>query len=147
MWTTIFYQIFFKNILLCMKGRLSKIRSLHTHVIPRTVYFGWICTLIWKLLLTLVDRYLRTSLKEHFKICNQFWKYPIVAPSRNKNRCVYPFWWWYFEFTGLGFKKRSFMHFSKSQPAIGAMQQIKQVFDPHGIMNPYKVLPPSTQFP
>ena len=26
-----------------MKGRLSKIRSVNTYVIPRTVYFGWIC--------------------------------------------------------------------------------------------------------
>ncbi|TRY74872.1 hypothetical protein TCAL_07130 [Tigriopus californicus] len=42
---------------------------------------------------------------------------------------------------GLGFKKRNFMHFSKSPSAIKAMKQIKAVFDPQGIMNPYKVLP------
>ena len=43
--------------------------------------------------------------------------------------------------SGLGFKKRSFMHFSKGPAAIMAMHQIKRVFDPHQIMNPYKVLP------
>jgi len=42
---------------------------------------------------------------------------------------------------GLGFKKRNCMHFSKSDAAIKLMKQIKTVFDPQGIMNPYKVLP------
>jgi len=42
---------------------------------------------------------------------------------------------------GLGFKKRNFIHFSKSDSAIFLMKQIKSVFDPKGIMNPYKVLP------
>ena len=42
---------------------------------------------------------------------------------------------------GLGFKKRNFIHFSKSDSAVGLMKQIKTVFDPLGIMNPYKVLP------
>ena len=39
-----FCRIFFKNILLYMNGWLSKIRSVHTYVMPRRVYFGWICT-------------------------------------------------------------------------------------------------------
>jgi len=42
---------------------------------------------------------------------------------------------------GLGFKKRNFIHFSKSDEAIFLMKQIKSVFDPKGILNPYKVLP------
>ena len=46
--TTNFSKSFFKHILLHMKGRMSKIRSLHTHVIPRTVYFDWICTFMIK---------------------------------------------------------------------------------------------------
>ena len=33
--------------------------------------------------------------------------------------------------------------FSKPQAAIDIMRQIKQVFDPNGIMNPYKLLPPT----
>ena len=37
--TTNIYKSFFKNILLRMNDWLSKIRSLHTYVIPRTVYF------------------------------------------------------------------------------------------------------------
>ena len=44
---------------------------------------------------------------------------------------------------GLGFKKRDFMHFSKPDPAIQLMKQIKPIFDPNAILNPYKVLPSS----
>jgi D-2-hydroxyglutarate dehydrogenase len=33
------------------------------------------------------------------------------------------------------------MHFSKSSEAIASMKQIKNLFDPYGILNPYKVLP------
>lgn len=32
--------------------------------------------------------------------------------------------------------------FSKPQAAIDMMRHIKQLFDPHGILNPYKLLPP-----
>jgi len=42
---------------------------------------------------------------------------------------------------GLGFKKRNCIHYSKSDSAVRIMKQIKTVFDPKGIMNPYKVLP------
>jgi len=42
---------------------------------------------------------------------------------------------------GLGFKKRNYIGFSKSQAAVNIMHSIKQVFDPQGILNPYKVLP------
>ena len=42
MLTTIFYRSFSKDILLYMSSRLSKIRSVHTHIMPRTVSFGWI---------------------------------------------------------------------------------------------------------
>ena len=38
------YRSFSKDSLLYMSSRLSKIRSVHTYVMPRTVYFGWICT-------------------------------------------------------------------------------------------------------
>ena len=40
MWTTTFYKSFSNNILLNMSRRLSKIRSVHTYAMPRTVYFG-----------------------------------------------------------------------------------------------------------
>ena len=30
-----------------MSSRLSKIHSVHTYVMPRTVYFGWICTWVF----------------------------------------------------------------------------------------------------
>ena len=43
MWNTNFYESFSKSILLYMSSRLSKICSVHTFAIPRTVYFGWIC--------------------------------------------------------------------------------------------------------
>ena len=37
---TNFYKSFSKNVLLYMSSRLSKIRSVHTYAMPRTVYFG-----------------------------------------------------------------------------------------------------------
>ena len=33
-----------RNVLFYINGRLSNIRSIHTYVLPRTVYFDWICT-------------------------------------------------------------------------------------------------------
>lgn len=42
---------------------------------------------------------------------------------------------------GIGQQKRSFLDVTKSQAMIEYMQRIKHVFDPNGIMNPYKVLP------
>ena len=43
--------------------------------------------------------------------------------------------------TGLGFKKRNYMHFSKPDSAIHLMHQIKPIFDPKKILNPYTCLP------
>jgi len=42
---------------------------------------------------------------------------------------------------GLGFKKRNYMHFSKPDSAIQLMHQIKPIFDPKKILNPYTCLP------
>ncbi|XP_053388422.1 D-2-hydroxyglutarate dehydrogenase, mitochondrial-like, partial [Mercenaria mercenaria] len=42
---------------------------------------------------------------------------------------------------GLGFKKRQFIYHSKSRSAVTVMKNIKGIFDPKGIMNPYKTLP------
>ena len=42
---------------------------------------------------------------------------------------------------GLGFKKRDFIYHSKSLSAVSLMKQIKNLMDPKGIMNPYKLLP------
>ena len=36
---------------------------------------------------------------------------------------------------------RNYIGYSKSSAAVQLMQKIKGVFDPQGIMNPYKVLP------
>ena len=44
---------------------------------------------------------------------------------------------------GLGFKKRDYIGHSKSAPAVEWMQNLKRLFDPNGILNPYKVLPSS----
>ncbi|XP_061861987.1 D-2-hydroxyglutarate dehydrogenase, mitochondrial isoform X2 [Colius striatus] len=44
---------------------------------------------------------------------------------------------------GLGFKKKQFMHYSKPQQAISVMRRFKAMFDPKGILNPYKTLPSS----
>jgi len=42
---------------------------------------------------------------------------------------------------GLGFKKPQFIFHSKSQDAVDTMKEIKRLFDPKGICNPYKMLP------
>ena len=42
---------------------------------------------------------------------------------------------------GLGVMKAPYLHYSKSPESIEVMKQIKAVFDPNGIMNPYKFLP------
>ncbi|CAL8110447.1 unnamed protein product [Orchesella dallaii] len=42
---------------------------------------------------------------------------------------------------GVGFKKRDYLHYSKPNEAIGIMREIKNLLDPKGILNPYKVLP------
>ncbi|XP_056634624.1 D-2-hydroxyglutarate dehydrogenase, mitochondrial [Diorhabda sublineata] len=43
---------------------------------------------------------------------------------------------------GIGFRKPKYMHYSKSKEAIMLMKHIKNLMDPNGILNPYKVLPP-----
>jgi FAD/FMN-containing dehydrogenase len=37
--------------------------------------------------------------------------------------------------------KNKYMHYSRSEAAIRAMRQLKSVFDPNAILNPYKTLP------
>ncbi len=42
---------------------------------------------------------------------------------------------------GIGSFKTDYLAFSKSTPSIQMMKQMKQLFDPNNILNPYKVLP------
>ena len=42
---------------------------------------------------------------------------------------------------GLGFAKRKYIYRSKSREAVDVMRQLKQLFDPNAILNPYKTLP------
>lgn len=42
---------------------------------------------------------------------------------------------------GIGFRKPKYVHYSKSPESIEIMKQLKAMFDPKGILNPYKVLP------
>ena len=42
---------------------------------------------------------------------------------------------------GLGLMKAQCIGYSKSPEAIDLMRKLKQLMDPHGILNPYKVLP------
>ncbi len=41
---------------------------------------------------------------------------------------------------GLGLLKRDYLHYTRSAQDIALMQQVKQVFDPDGILNPGKML-------
>ncbi|RQM26657.1 hypothetical protein B5M09_002053 [Aphanomyces astaci] len=42
---------------------------------------------------------------------------------------------------GIGTHKPAFLHLSKAKNAINMMHQMKALYDPRGILNPYKVLP------
>ncbi|TMW56256.1 hypothetical protein Poli38472_008904 [Pythium oligandrum] len=42
---------------------------------------------------------------------------------------------------GIGTHKPEYLHLSKEKNAINLMRQMKQMMDPKGILNPYKVLP------
>lgn len=42
---------------------------------------------------------------------------------------------------GIGYAKTSALGYSKDQTSIELMKRIKGLFDPRGIMNPWKVLP------
>ncbi|XP_014826872.1 PREDICTED: D-2-hydroxyglutarate dehydrogenase, mitochondrial isoform X1 [Poecilia mexicana] len=42
---------------------------------------------------------------------------------------------------GLGLKKRNYIYYSKSRPAVAVMGKMKTLLDPKGILNPYKTLP------
>lgn len=46
---------------------------------------------------------------------------------------------------GLGFRKKKYLPLSKSPQSIKMMRQIKRLFDPNNILNPYKVLPDQQQ--
>ncbi|KAK8144653.1 hypothetical protein G3M48_005503 [Beauveria asiatica] len=41
---------------------------------------------------------------------------------------------------GLGLAKKNYIQYSRNETMIGLMKQIKQLYDPNGIMNPYKYL-------
>lgn len=42
---------------------------------------------------------------------------------------------------GIGLMKSPYLKHSKSKEMIEMMKRMKQVFDPNGILNPYKYLP------
>ncbi|XP_034118664.1 uncharacterized protein LOC117577829 [Drosophila albomicans] len=41
---------------------------------------------------------------------------------------------------GIGFLKKDYLHYSKNPVAIDWMRDMKKMFDPNGILNPYKML-------
>jgi len=41
---------------------------------------------------------------------------------------------------GLGLAKKNYIGYSRSETMIGLMKQIKNLYDPNGIMNPYKYI-------
>jgi FAD/FMN-containing dehydrogenase len=42
---------------------------------------------------------------------------------------------------GLGVLKNNYLSYSKDENTIEMMRKMKDVFDPKGILNPYKVIP------
>jgi FAD/FMN-containing dehydrogenase len=43
---------------------------------------------------------------------------------------------------GLGLSKGKYIGYSKNEAMVNTMKRIKNMFDPKGILNPYKYLPP-----
>ncbi|XP_071946009.1 D-2-hydroxyglutarate dehydrogenase, mitochondrial-like isoform X2 [Antedon mediterranea] len=41
---------------------------------------------------------------------------------------------------GLGFKKKNFIGYSKKPEVVSLMKDLKKIFDPNGILNPYKTI-------
>lgn len=46
---------------------------------------------------------------------------------------------------GIGFYKSKYIHYSQDESALHVMRELKQLMDPNGILNPYKVLPETTK--
>ncbi|MBP1679013.1 MAG: dehydrogenase [Bacteroidetes bacterium] len=46
---------------------------------------------------------------------------------------------------GIGYSQRGYLPIALSPATIGLMRSIKQVFDPHGILNPGKIFPPDNR--
>lgn len=46
---------------------------------------------------------------------------------------------------GIGFYKSKYIHYSQDESALHVMRELKQLMDPNGILNPYKVLPEITK--
>ncbi len=46
---------------------------------------------------------------------------------------------------GLGLLKNKYIGYSKSKAAVTVMRNLKEMFDPNGILNPYKTLPPQDE--
>ena len=42
---------------------------------------------------------------------------------------------------GIGQMKRNYLHYGKSEAQLRLLRQLKNTFDPHGILNPYKMFP------
>lgn len=42
---------------------------------------------------------------------------------------------------GIGFRKPNYIHYSKDESSLSLMRDLKNLLDPKGILNPYKVLP------
>jgi D-2-hydroxyglutarate dehydrogenase len=43
---------------------------------------------------------------------------------------------------GIGRMKASALRYSKPREAVELMARLKHLFDPHAVLNPYKILPP-----
>ena len=70
-WTISFYTSFFKNILWYMSSWLSKIHSVHIYVMPRRVYFGWFCKILFNWYEDSMN-----ILKPFNMLMSKLWKYP-----------------------------------------------------------------------
>lgn len=76
---------------------------------------------------------------------------PVRAYDKEVEKCIEPFVYEWIKGHkgsisaehGLGLSKGKYIGYSKSPELVGMMKKIKDMFDPKGIMSPYKYLPPA----
>ena len=68
---------------------------------------------------------------DFFEKCHQVseWVFEIVEKYRGSVSAEH----------GVGMIKKDFLHYSRSAPEVALMKQVKQIFDPNGVMNPGKI--------
>ena len=99
-----------------------------------------------------VKKYALTAGYGHIGDGNMHLNVPMIYDVKNIDKCkdlIEPFIFDYVRDKngsisaehGLGLNKSKYLHYAKSPEVISYMKQIKEIFDPNYILNPYKIFP------